>query len=359
MRLPEIFLANTPAELLSAAGVSVGFLVIVWSFRTAARWKLRRADETATTVDDCLLDLLRRTKLPLLLFPALLLGARILDLPEKVLALIGSLSSLSLIAQTALWASGLVDFWLQRYRQSRIESDPSTAMTVGAFRMVAVIAVWITATVVAIDNLGFEVGPLVAGLGIGGIAIALAMQNILGDLFASLSIILDRPFMIGETIKVGDYVGTVEHIGLKTTRLRSVSGEELAFSNSDLLQSRIQNFRRMVRRRSLSRIGVVYATPAGLLESIPAILQGAVEKQEAATFDRAHFVAFGDSSLDFELAYFVETSDYRRFLDVQQSVNFEIVRQFAAMGIEMAFPTRTLYIAGNTNADPGAIHAPG
>lgn len=195
-----------------------------------------------------------------------------------------------------------------------------------------------------LDNLGVDVTTLITGLGIGGVAIALATQNILGDLFASLSIVLDKPFVVGDFIRTGEDLGRVEQIGLKTTRVRSLSGELLVFSNSDLLQSRIRNYKQMEERRILFRIGVVYQTAPARLRRIPLIVREIIERQQAVRFDRAHFAAFGDSSYDFEFVYFVGSPDYNAYMDTQQAINLAIVDAFAAEKIELAYPTRTLHL---------------
>jgi small-conductance mechanosensitive channel len=201
-----------------------------------------------------------------------------------------------------------------------------------------------------LDNLGINVTALVASLGIGGIAIALAAQNILGDLFASLTIAIDKPFVIGDFIILGQETGTVEHVGLKTTRLRSLSGEQIILSNNDLLQSRIHNYKRMEERRALFAIGVTYDTPAEKLELIPELIKQAVAAQTDARFDRAHFKSFGAFSLDFETVYYVRKPDYGVFMDVQQAINLQLVRSFADHSIAFAFPTQTLHL--NHSAAP-------
>jgi small-conductance mechanosensitive channel len=189
---------------------------------------------------------------------------------------------------------------------------------------------------------------------VGGIAVALAVQNVLGDLFASFSIVLDKPFVIGDFIIVGDHLGTVEHVGLKTTRIRSLSGEQLVFSNTDLLGSRIRNFKRMYERRVVFSLGVVYQTPARLLEKIPPMLRQIVESREQVRFDRAHFRDFGPHSLNFEIVYWVLSPDYALYMDIQQEINLEIYRRFEQEGIDFAYPTQTLYLRqedrdGNTS----------
>lgn len=197
---------------------------------------------------------------------------------------------------------------------------------------------------VALDNVGVNVTALVAGLGIGGIAVALAAQNVLGDLFASLAIVLDRPFVLGDSIAVDTFQGTVESIGVKTTRLRSLSGEELVFSNSDLLKGPIRNYKRMTERRVLFNVGVAYDTPRETVARIPGMLREIVESQSPVRVDRAHFKSLGDSALVFEVVYFVLTPDYSRYMDIQQAVNLAILEQFAQQQIEIAYPTQRVLI---------------
>jgi small-conductance mechanosensitive channel len=189
-----------------------------------------------------------------------------------------------------------------------------------------------------------DISAFVASLGIGGIAVALALQNVLGDLFASLSILLDKPFVIGDFIVVGDMAGTVESVGLKTTRIRSLSGEQLIFSNSDLLGSRVRNFKRMEERRVAFEIGVVYGTSSEALREIPELVRKAVESQENARFDRSHFKGFGESSLDYESVYYMNVPDYAAYMDTQQAINLALYEEFEERGIEFAFPTRTIFV---------------
>jgi small-conductance mechanosensitive channel len=204
---------------------------------------------------------------------------------------------------------------------------------------------------------GIQVTTLVASLGITGVAVALAVQNILSDLFASLSITLDRPFVIGDAIVVGEFNGEVEHIGLKSTRIRSVTGEQLIFSNSDLLNSRIRNYKRMERRRVVFPLNIAYGTPAALLEKIPDILREIISERPQISYDRAHFKEFRESALYIEAVYFVENPDYRLFMDTQQSINLEIIHRFTEEGIQFAFPTRTVYVNGlNGQTQPDKDH---
>jgi small-conductance mechanosensitive channel len=187
---------------------------------------------------------------------------------------------------------------------------------------------------------------MIAGLGVGGVAVALAVQSILGDLFASLSIVIDKPFVIGDFVIVDEYMGTIEHVGLKTTRIRSLGGEQIVFSNSDLLKTRIRNYKRMRERRVLFGFGVLYQTPIDVVEKIPDLMRAIVEARKNVRFERAHFKAFGESSLDFEVVYWMLDPDYNLYMDVQQAINLEMLRVFEREGIGFAYPTRTLVIDG-------------
>jgi len=213
---------------------------------------------------------------------------------------------------------------------------------------------WSIVMLLALDNLGIDVTALVAGLGVGGIAVALAVQNVLGDLFASLSIVLDKPFVIGDFVVVDTLSGTVEHVGLKTTRIRSISGEQIIVSNADLLKSRIRNYKRMQERRVVFAIGVEYRTPAAKLERIPDWLREIVSAQSNLRFDRAHLVSFGDSAIMYEVVYFVTDSDYLRYVDNQQEINLGIVRRFEAEGVRFAYPSRTVYVRHEEGTRRGA-----
>jgi len=210
-----------------------------------------------------------------------------------------------------------------------------------------------------LDNLGVDITALVAGLGIGGIAVALALQNVLGDLLASLSITLDQPFVIGDFLIVGDHMGSVEYVGIKTTRLRSLTGEQIVMSNADLLSSRVRNYGRMYERRIVFALGVAYETPREKLERIPPLLREIIEAQEGVRFDRAHFAKYGDFSLDFEIVYYVQSPEYGLYMDAQQAINFRIHEAFEDLGVQFAYPTQTLWIAGGAAAPEARASAPG
>jgi small-conductance mechanosensitive channel len=261
--------------------------------------------------------------------------------------------------QALLLVGVLVDWALRRIGRARAggetpEGEQAALSTLAGLRWLALGICYALIVLLALQNLGVDVTALVAGLGIGGIAVALAVQNILGDLFASLTIALDKPFVGGDFIIVGSDMGTVEHVGLKTTRVRSLWGEQLVFGNADLLSSRIRNFKRMNQRRVVFGFGVVYQTPPDIVEAIPGIVRECIEAGPGVKFDRCHFYRFGASSLDFEAVYYVNTPDYNTHMDVQQGIHLAIARRFRERGIAFAFPTQTVHLAAQAGSSAPA-----
>ncbi len=291
--------------------------------------------------------IIQRTRFWFYLWVSIYLGSLFLQLGEPLTLARSIITVTIVLLQIGFWVLGLIDYWIEEKSvKEGVAGEQKTTLSVVG--VILKIAVWIFVFLSILDNLpGVEITTLIAGLGIGGIAIGLAVQNILSDLFSSVSLALDKPFVIGDTIKTGDFVGTVESIGLKSTRLRSLSGEQLVFSNSDLLSSRIQNFKRMERRRVLFTLSVTYETSMENLEKIPRVLEEIISVKPNVTFDRAHFKEYGVFSLNFEIVYFVETSDFRYFMDVQQEINYEIFRKFDELGIQFAYPTQVVYTRQN------------
>ena len=330
--------------LLAVLVAVVTYVALKLIRRFVARRLTSVAKRTRTTVDDLTIDLLKNTRGFFLLALAIYAGSLVLALSGPASRVISSLVVVALLIQVALWGNRLINYLIKSYTEKRLEEDAATATTVGALGFIGRLILWSVIVLMALENVGIDITALVAGLGVGGIAVALAVQNILGDLFASLSIVLDKPFVIGDFIIIGDYMGTVEHIGLKTTRIRSLSGEQLVFSNTDLLQSRIRNFKRMYERRVVFTLGVIYQTPYEKLQKIPQIIREIIEKQHPVRFDRAHFKSFGDFSLNYEIVYWVQDPDYNVYMDVQQAINLEIYRRFAEEGIEFAYPTQSIFV---------------
>lgn len=339
------FWSNTVHQWLIAAGIGALTWIVVRLALRIIRGRLRAiAARTTTEWDDLVLEALSRTRRVFILAVALYAGATVLDLPDRVESLVRTVTVLTVLLQIGLWLSAGLRFWLDRYTRRELESDRGAATTVSALGFVGRLALWSLVLLMALDNIGVDVTALVAGLGIGGIAVALAAQNILGDLFASLSIVLDKPFVLGDFVIVDDFMGNVEHIGLKTTRVRSLWGEQVIFSNSDLLNSRLRNFGRMAQRRVVFELGVTYQTPRARLQMIPGIVREAIEAQPKTRFDRSHFKAYGDFALLFESVYYVLAPDFNTYMDVHQAINLAIHERFEAEEIEFAYPTQTLFL---------------
>lgn len=306
------------------------------------------AAAAASPAQELMLELPRRTYWLLLLLPAVFLGAQSLNLSPHLYATLRTLAILAVLLQVALWATVAIEIWMSRVRRRRLENDAASATLIGSLNFIMRLVLWVFITLLALDNLGVNVTALVAGLGVGGIAMALALQNILGDVLASLSIAADKPFVLGDTIQVDNFVGTVEDVGLKTTRLRSLSGEQLIFANSDLLKSRIRNLKRMTDRRVVLAFGIDYQTKAEQVEKIPALLRAIIEAQPGVRFDRAHLKGFGQGALDLEAVYYLTDPDYNLYMDSQEAILLALMRALDGEGIRLAQPDRTLWIAAET-----------
>ena len=354
------FYGNTVGEWLVAAGIFVGGILLLLVLRAAVTRRVSVfARRTASDVDDLGVELVRRTRAYFIVAMALASAAYVLVLPARVVGVVRLVAIIATLFQLAVWGMAVIDFGLRRYANRDGENAGAHKMMIGVAGFLLRGILWAIIILLALDNLGFNVAALIAGLGVGGIAVALAVQNILGDLLAAMSIVVDKPFVVGDFVVVGSELGTVEHIGMKTTRLRSLSGEQIIISNTDMLGARIRNMKRMYERRVLFQLGVTYDTPRETLERIPGMLREAIEAQERVRFDRAHFMRFGESSLDFEAVYYVLSPDYAAYMDVQQAIYLAIVSRFAAEGIEFAFPTRTLHVSGTLSGALTAVDTGG
>jgi len=334
-------------RMLVALGIAAGVFLALSGLRELLARLLRRSaaatGEAPAGLGDLLATLARRTQVLVIAVVALYLGGLYLNLRPGQERTLRAAAELAVFLQIALWSSVAIDFWIARQRR-RVDHDATSIALAGVLSFIAKLLLGSLLLLTALDNLGVNVTTLITGLGIGGIAVALALQNVLGDLLASLSIVLDKPFVIGDAITVDTLTGTVESIGLKTTRLRSVSGEQLVISNGDLLKSRIHNWKRMAERRVVLAFGVSCGTPPGTVERIPGLVRALVEGQDLTRFDRAHFKGFGASSLDFEAVYWVLSADYGLFMDRQQAIGLGLLRAFEREGIELASAAPTVVV---------------
>jgi small-conductance mechanosensitive channel len=343
--LKDQFDANTPTQLLTALAVFVGGTLVLGICKRIVQFRLAKISErTDPQVDDVVVDLIRRTSRIFLAAVAFRAATAWLNLADELHHDVHQALMVVLWMQIGLWGRGLVHFGVRRMVAAKAADDPARTMGVTVLNFVGQAVMWTLVLVLCLESVGAPVTSLVASLGVGGIAVALAAQNILGDLFASIAILLDKPFVVGDAIVLGDFQGTVERIGVKTTRLRSVSGEQIVIGNHDLVSSRVRNFKRLVERRNVLAVSVSYATPYELIEAIPRILEEIVRSTNDTRFERAHFKALGDSSLGYELVYFVLKSDYSVFMDVQQEINLKILQRFGEEGIDLAFPTQVVHL---------------
>ena len=346
--LEQNFIGNTIEKWIIAVAAIVVTVFLLRIMQLLVSRKLSRlAAQTETHWDDFIVEVVSHTKILFLIVLGVFTGSLFLTLPKNIQQIISNVLVITLLVQAGIWVSLFIRLLLEQYRQDALEKDPAAVTTISVIGFVSKIALWTLIVLLALDNLGVNVTALVAGLGIGGVAVALAVQNILGDLFASLSIMLDKPFVIRDFLIIGDFMGSVEYVGLKTTRIRSLSGEQLVFSNSDLLNSRIRNYGRMFERRVVFTIGVTYETPREKLKRIPDMIRESIESQEGTRFDRSHFMKYGDYSLVFETVYYVLTPDYNKYMDIQQTIYFDIHERFEQEQIEFAYPTKKLYVTQN------------
>jgi small-conductance mechanosensitive channel len=353
-------LQNPIWRWLLALAVAGGVFLILEIVRTYglhlfAKW----AKRTRTEADDFFVRKLRRsTKHFILVIFGVYAGSLALNLPSQVDRIAGNVALITAFGLVALWASVMIKYYFRRRIEQKVVEDAESSSTYIALSFLLQLALWTVVVLAALANLGVNISTLLAGMGVGGVALALASQTILADLFSSFAITLDKPFRVGDSIVVGDLSGTVEHIGLKTTRVRSLSGEQLVFGNSDLLKSRIKNYKRMEHRRLVFKLGVTYETPYDKLAAIPELIQKVIEDTPGARFDRAHFSSYDDFALTFEIVYYVDTPNYRTYMDIQQSINLSLFERFEAEGIEFAYPTRTVYNVTRSAAVPAEKASP-
>lgn len=306
------------------------------------------AEKTETDFDDTLIDIFKKIKPPFYFFLAIYFSIQYLavaPLLEKVLL---ALFLVAIVFEVVQALSKLLDYFVRKYFEKNKEEDEDDKHSEAMVKLLGIIVkiiLWAIGFVMILSNLGINVTSLVAGLGVGGIAIALALQTILGDLFSAFAIYLDKPFKVGDFIVIGTDMGVVEKIGIKTTRIKTLQGEQLVVSNQELTKARIQNFQKMENRRVVLRLGVLYETAEDKLKQIPEIIKKVVDDTEGAEFDRAHFADYGDFSLNFETVFYVNSPEYNVYMDIRQKVNYQIFNEFAKVGIEFAYPTQKIFLS--------------
>jgi len=348
----DIFSLSLASLSLAIAATLISYLLMSTALHFSVGRLKKIAEQTTNRVDDTVVEVLGGSNRWLMLLAALLIGVGMLDLNDRWNARVGQLWFVAVALQLGLWLTRAISIGLRRYQQ-RHSSDGMTQAGASATLLSWALrtVLWTVVLLAVLSNVGVNITAFVASLGVGGIAVALAVQNILGDLFASLSIAVDKPFEVGDFIGIDSFVGTVQFIGLKTTRIRSLNGEQIIISNTDLLKQVVKNYKRMEERRIVFKFGVTYSTSPAQAEAIPQIVRRLVESNDKLRFDRAHFQGFGDSSLDYEVVYIVKEPDYNVYMDAQQTLNLQLMRELAALGVDFAFPTRTVYLG--PRGDPG------
>ncbi len=344
--LSRVYFNNTLLDyLIAAAIIFIGSSVIMLFKRRALARLKRWSTRTDSRFDDLLIESVDRFGIPVLHFLVIYVGIRTLVLSLRGTEILRIAVTVAITYFAIRLVSSLIGAVLRLYilKQDR---GAEKVKQLGGIMLILNLVLWTLGLLFLFDNMGYDVTAVIAGLGIGGIAVALAAQNILGDLFNYFVIFFDRPFEVGDFVVVDHKAGTVEHIGIKTTRIMALSGEQLVFANTDLTNSRLHNFKRMNTRRIVFKFGVIYQTPLEQLREIPLIIRGIInDLGDIVKFDRAHFLAYGDSSLDFEVVYIINSSEYNTYMDIQQKINLEIFRIFGERGIDFAHPTRTLFLA--------------
>jgi small-conductance mechanosensitive channel len=353
--LSQEYYHNPVYRWLLAALTALATLVVIRLLRWVARRQLDRkpAAERSGALR-LAAGALEHTRWFFYLALSIDFGSQFLELPGRTGEVLDAVAVVAALVQAGIWAQAAIRLAVDIYGKRRAEQGGAGAVTMAAaLGFLARIAVWSVVLLLVLSNLGIEISALIAGLGVGGIAAALAVQNVAGDLIASLSIYFDRPFDIGDFIIVDEHLGNIERVGLRSTRMRTLWGDQLVFANGDLIKSRIRNFTRMEARRIHFTIGVVYHTSYEKLRRIPEIIREIIEGVDTLEHLRSHFKGYGDYALLFETAYRVLDPDYDVYMDRQQQMNLEIIRRFREEGIELAYPTQTLYVQRD-GREPGS-----
>lgn len=341
----QTFFHNTVLDYLISVAVFVVGIVVAWLLKRIylSRFKVW-VENTETRVDDFILKTIEKPILSLTYYGIFYICVQGLNLKPVFRKGLNITGLLLLIVFGVRLILSIFEYSVDNYLIKKKNLDLSKQQLIKVIAKITKMIAWSLAVIIILDNFGIKISALMTGLGIGGVAVALASQTVLGDMFNYFTIFFDRPFAIGDYIVIGEYRGTVEHIGIKTTRLRSLGGEQLIFSNSDLTNSRVRNYKRMEQRRISFQFRVSYDTPIEMLEEIPVIVRKIIEKFDATIFDRAHFFQLGEFALIFEVVYYVLSSDYKRYMDIQQEINLMIMREFKARNIKFAYSTQRLFV---------------
>ena len=341
--LEKVYYNNTVLDYIIFLGALFLSIALIFAIgRVLCRRIAAQNEKASLPHGDVLLTSMKQYLLPIAYFTAFYACTRLLTLDSRLTKAVGTLSTLFAVIMGAMFFTSLIGLFISRLKNGK---DESGALAVKWLGRIIKGAIWVLALILFLDNIGVKVTSLITGLGIGGVAIAFAAQSALTDIFCFFTIFFDKPFEIGDFIIAGDHSGTVEHIGVKTTRLRALGGEQLVVSNTDLTGSRIRNYKTMQQRRVCFTLGVTYDTPNEKLQELPKRIQAIVEATQDVSFSRAHFASFGAYSLNIEVVYFVLSSEYERYMDVNQAINLAIKAEFERYGVQFAFPTTTVQLS--------------
>jgi small-conductance mechanosensitive channel len=347
---------NTAASWITAAVIFVvGSLVVTLLRRRSIvlAFLRKRIESGDTLLAPFVVDQYLYTLIPVLYAVVLYAALSTLSLPPGLRRAINVLEGAIVVFAIFRLLAAFAVFLIDRHVAGREAAVTGSGRSIRALVPIVQVAIWGVGVVFLLENFGFRVEAIITGLGIGGVAVALAAQSLLKDVFGYVAIVLDRPFEIGDVIQTDTFIGSVEYIGIKTTHVRSLGGEQIVFANSDLTAARIRNWKRMSERRVLFDFAVAAATPADVVAEIPAIVQGAIEGLPDTRFDRAHFASFADTGLTFEVVYYVLSPDYNVYMDRQQAINLTLKREFDRRVVAYATPTQTLVVRPpDTEAQP-------
>lgn len=326
---------------------TVTFLFFLIFKKGILRRVKRVTEKTSTIVDDTFVQSVKNIRILFFILFSAYLATKFTDLGKPFERIVSSVFIIAIIYEAVKFFQSVGVYFIKKFWEMNSDKEEDTTNAVNGLSLILKIVIWSIGFLLILTNLGFEISALIASLGVSSIAVAFALQSILADIFSSFSIYLDTPFKVNDFIIVGTDMGVVKKIGIKTTRLLTLQGEELIISNHELTSTRIRNFKQMEKRRIVFHIGVTYNTPAEKLKKIPEIIKEIITSVEGVTFDRSHFQKFADFSLNFETVYYVENGDYMVYMDKQQDINLQIFEKFQSEGIEFAFPTQSIYLEKN------------
>lgn len=344
--LNTMFYGNTVRDYLLSLVVFLAAVLFTYALKGTIILRLKKlAEQTNTDLDDVFISAIDELRWPFYISLPIYFASQMLTLNDNIQKGVSTTALLLVLYYAVKFVQDLAIYALKRTLNKRTAHDDTDEAIQGVAIFVLKTALWSLAVLLLLQNAGINVTAVLGGLGIGGLAVAFAFQSILSDLFSFFTIYFDKPFAIGDFIVIGDDMGTVERIGLKSTRVRTLQGEELVLSNSDIMASRINNYKKMEKRRVLVELGVIYNTPSQKLRKIPEIVEKFVDSEPLAEFERAHFRSFGDSALVFEVVYYILSNEYIEYMNTQQSINYGILEAFENEGIAFAYPTQQIFLS--------------